>query len=64
MMESVETVEARLEELKAGDPESTKRIDVQNALAWEIGLTQTKRPLKLAEEAKAREDGSYSSGMT
>ena len=40
-----------MQELSAGDPQSTARIDALNDLAWEIGITQTKRALELAQEA-------------
>ncbi len=46
MNESVEKLEARLKKLSAGDPQSTERIDALNDLAWELGLTQTKRALE------------------
>ena len=64
MNEAVEKLEARLKELSAGDPQSTERIDALNNLAWEIGLTQTKRALELAREAsRLSEQVDYKQGV-
>ncbi len=64
MNESVERLETQLKDLSSGDPESTERIDALNDLAWELGLTQTKRALELAEEAsRVSEHVDYKKGI-
>jgi signal transduction histidine kinase len=51
MDENAEQLEARLQALSPDKAESTERVDLLNELAWETGLTDTKRAYALSQEA-------------